>query len=123
MEDKDKKEEEFDDKDDKIPPKPPKVGYNQIVDSVFAPNNYLKRSEMSNMPVGNKAFQMAIVMTRQRVKAALIKGEDYDVEEILIDSYAIVKRAEKGWLGEKAVELKALESDRDNTIIHEMHGE
>ena len=115
--------EEFKDEEEKSPPKPPKVGYHQIVDSLFGPKNYLRRSEMSIMPVGNKAFQMAIVMTRQRVKAALIKGEDYDVEEILIDSYAIVKRAEKGWLGEKAVELKALESDRDNQIIHQMSGE
>jgi hypothetical protein len=41
----------------------------------------------------------------------------------LIDSYAIVKRAEKGWLGEKAVEMKALESEKDNQIIHEMTGE
>lgn len=116
-------EETFDDKEEVVKPKQPKVGYNQIVDSVFAPIDYLKRSEMSIMPVGNKAFQMAIVMTRQRVKAALIKGEDYDVEEILIDSYAIVKRAEKGWLGEKAVELKALESEKENQIIHQMSGE
>jgi len=114
---------EFDDKDGEVKPKQSKVGYNQLVDAVFAPIDYLSRCEMSNMPVGNKAFQMALVMTRQRVKAAIIKGEDYDVEEILLDSYAIVKRAEKGWLGEKAVELKALEGDRDNHIIQQMSGE
>lgn len=114
---------EFDDKEDIVKPKKQKEGYNQIVDSVFAPDGYLRRSEMSIMPVGNKAFQMAIVMTRQRVKAALINGKDYDVEELLIDSYAIVKRAEKGWLGEKAVEMKALESEKDNQIIHQMTGE
>ena len=116
-------EEEFNDKEDKLPPKPKKVGYNQIVDSVFAPIGYLNRCEMSNMPVGNKAFQMALIMTRQRVKSAIIHGEDYDVEEMLLDSYAIVRRAEKGWLGEKAVELKALESDRDSQIIKEMSGD
>jgi len=115
--------EEFDDKDDIVKPKQPKVGYNQIVDSVFAPSDYLRRSEMSIMPTGNKAFQMAIVMTRQRVQAALIKGEDYDVMELLLDCFAIVKRAEKGWLGEKAVEMKALESEKDNQIIHQMSGE
>ena len=115
--------EEFDDKDDIVPPKQPKVGYNQIVDSLFGPSNYLRRSEMSIMPSGNKAFQMAIVMTRQRVQSALIKGQDYDVMEILLDCYAIVKRAEKGWLGEKAVEMKALESEKDNQIIHQMSGE
>lgn len=114
---------EFNDKDDKVEPKQQKVGYNQIVDSVFDPKDYLKRSEMSNMPVGNKAFQMAIVMTRQRVQAALIKGEDYDVMELLLDCFAIVRRAEKGWLGEKAVEMKALESEKDNQIIHSMSGE
>jgi len=115
--------EEFDDKDDIVKPKQPKVGYNQIVDALFGPEGYLRRSEMSNMPSGNKAFQMAIVMTRQRVQAALIKGEDYDVMELLLDSYAIVKRAEKGWLGEKAVEMKALESEKDNQIIHNMSGD
>lgn len=115
--------EEFDDKEEKVKSKPSRVGYNQIVDSVFDPSDYLRRCEMSNMPVGNKAFQMALIMTRQRVKKAIINGEDYDVEEILLDSYAIVKRAEKGWLGEKAVELKALEGDRDNQVIHQMGGE
>lgn len=114
---------EFDDKDDEVKPKQQKVGYNQIVDSLFGPDGYLRRSEMSIMPSGNKAFQMAIVMTRQRVQAALIKGEDYDVMELLLDSYAIVKRAEKGWLGEKAVEMKALESEKDNQIIHNMSGD
>lgn len=116
-------DKKFNDDDEVVKPKPPKVGYNQIVDSVFAPDGYLRRSEMSIMPVGNKAFQMAIVMTRQRVKAALINNEDYDVEELLIDSYAIVKRGEKGCLLEKAVELKALESDRDSQIIHQMSGD
>jgi hypothetical protein len=115
--------EDFDDKEDIIKPKQQKVGYNQIVDSLFGPSDYLKRSEMSIMPSGNKAYQWAIVVTRQRVQEALIKGEDYDVVKLLIDSYAIVKRAEKGWLGEKAVEMKALESEKDNQIIHEMTGE
>lgn len=117
--------EEFRDKDEDVEakPKPPKKGYYQIVDSMFAPADYLSRCEMSIMPTGNKAFQMAIVMTRQRVQAALVEGEDYDVGELLLDSYAIVKRAEKGWLGEKAVDLKALESDKDNNVIHEMSGE
>lgn len=115
-----KEEKEFDDKDDVVKPKQQKVGYNQIVDSLFDPSDYLRRCEMSIMPTGNKAFQTAIVITRQRVQAALIKGEDYDVGELLLDSYAIVKRAEKGWLGEKAVEMKALESEKDNQIIHEM---
>jgi hypothetical protein len=115
--------EEFDDKDDVIPPKPPKVGYNQLVDSVFDPKDYLRRCEMSIMPLGNKAYKMAKVIARQRVRAAIIKGEDYDVVELLLDSYAIVKRAEKGWLGEKAVELKALENDRDSQIINQMSGE
>ena len=115
--------EEFKDEEEKSPPKPPKVGYHQIVDSLFGPKNYLRRSEMSIMPVGNKAFQMAIVMTRQRVQAHLVKGEDYDVMELLLDCFAIVKRAEKGWLGEKAVEMKALESEKDNQIIHSMSGE
>jgi hypothetical protein len=115
--------EEFDDKDDVVKPKQPKVGYNQIVDSVFDPHDYLRRCEMSIMPLGNKAYKMAKVIARQRVRAAIIKGEDYDVVELLLDSYAIVKRAEKGWLGEKAVELKALESEKDNQIIHSMSGE
>jgi len=115
--------EEFDDKEDIIKPKQQKVGYNQIVDSLFGPLNYLRRSEMSIMPSGNKAYQMAIVMTRQRVQSALIKGEDYDVIELLLDCYAVVRRGEKGWLGEKAVEMKALESEKDNQIIHEMTGE
>lgn len=115
--------EDFEDKDDDVKPKTKKEGYKQIVDSVFAPEGYLNRCEMSNMPIGNKAYLMALVMTRQRVKAAVIKGVDYDVEEILLDSYAIVKRAEKGWLGEKAVELKALEGDRDSHVIREMSGE
>jgi len=116
-------DEEFDDKEEVIKPKPVKVGYNQLVDSVFDPADYLKRCEMSIMPVGNKAYKMAKVIARQRVRAKIVKGEDYDVVEILLDSYAIVKRAEKGWLGEKAVELKALESDRDNQVIHQMSGE
>lgn len=115
--------EEFEDKDEEVKPKQSKVGYNQIVDSVFAPSDYLNRCEMSIMPMGNKSFQMALVITRQRVQAALIKGEDYDIGELLLDSYAIVKRAEKGWLGEKAVELKALENDRDSSVIHQMSGE
>jgi hypothetical protein len=116
-------DKKFTDEDDPIIPKEKPKGYNQIVDSVFDPKNYLRRSEMSNMPVGNKAFQMAIVMTRQRVQAALIKGEDYDVMELLLDCFAIVKRAEKGWLGEKAVEMKALESEKDSQIIHQMSSE
>ena len=115
--------EKFNDDDEPVIPKQHKVGYNQIVDALFNPSDYLKRAEMSNMPVGNKAYQMAIVMTRQRVKAAIIKGEDYDVEEILIDSYAIVRRAEKGWLGEKGVEMKALESETDKQIIKQMSGD
>jgi len=114
---------EFDDREDVVKPKQQKVGYYQLVDSVFAPLNYLRRCEMSIMPQGNKAFKMAKVMARQRVRAAIIKGEDYDVVELLLDSYAIVKRAEKGWLGEKAVELKALESEQDNQIIKQMSGE
>jgi hypothetical protein len=121
--DNDKKDKNFDDNDETIVPKNKPVGYNQIVDALFGPPNYLRRSEMSNMPVGNKAFQMAIVMTRQRVQAALIKGEDYDVMELLLDCFAIVKRAEKGWLGEKAVEMKALESEKDNQIIKQMSSE
>jgi len=116
-------DKKFNDDDEPIVPKQQKVGYNQIVDSVFAPDGYLKRSEMSIMPVGNKAFQMAIVMTRQRVQAALIRGQDYDVMELLLDCFAIVKRAEKGWLGEKAVEMKALESEKDSQIIHQMSSE
>jgi hypothetical protein len=115
--------EEFDDKDDVVKPKQQKVGYNQIVDSVFDPKDYLRRCEMSIMPLGNKAYKMAKVIARQRVRAAIIKGERYDVVALLLDSYAIVKRAEKGWLGEKAVEMKALESEKDNQIIHEMTGE
>lgn len=116
-------DKKFTDEDDPIIPKQKPVGYNQIVDALFAPSNYLKRSEMSIMPTGNKAFEMAIVMTQQRVEAALIRGEDYDVMEILFDCYAIVKRAEKGWLGEKAVEMKALESEKDSQIIHQMSSE
>ena len=119
MEEKEK-EEEFDDNDKKLPSKSQKVGYNQIVDALFGPPNYLRRSEMSIMPSGNKAFQWAIVATRQRVQKALINGEEYDVIEILLDSYAIAKRGEKGWLGEKAVEMKALESDRESQVIHQM---
>jgi hypothetical protein len=116
-------ENKFTDNDEPVIPKQKPVGYNQIVDSVFDPKDYLKRSEMSIMPVGNKAFQMAIVMTRQRVQAKLVKGEDYDVMELLLDCFAIVKRAEKGWLGEKAVEMKALESEKDSQIIHQMSSE
>lgn len=116
-------DKKFNDDDEPIVPKQKPVGYNQIVDSVFDPKDYLKRSEMSIMPVGNKAFQMAIVMTRQRVQAKLVKGEDYDVMELLLDCFAIVKRAEKGWLGEKAVEMKALESEKDSQIIHQMSSE
>ena len=116
-------EKEFNDDDKPIIPKEKPRGYNQIVDSLFGPSDYLKRSEMSIMPSGNKAYKMAKVMARQRVRAAIVKGEDYDVVELLLDSYAIVKRAEKGWLGEKAVEMKALESEKDNQIIHEMTGE
>jgi hypothetical protein len=116
-------EKEFTDDDKPIIPKEKPRGYNQIVDSLFGPLNYLRRSEMSIMPSGNKAYQWAIVVTRQRVQKALINGEDYDVVELLIDSYAIVKRAEKGWLGEKAVEMKALESDKENQIIHQMSSE
>jgi hypothetical protein len=56
--------EEFDDKEDIIKPKQQKVGYNQIVDSLFGPSDYLKRSEMSIMPSGNKAYQWAIVVTK-----------------------------------------------------------
>jgi hypothetical protein len=115
--------EEFDDKDDEVKPKQPKVGYNQIVDALFGPLNYLRRSEMSIMPSGNKAFQWSIVATRQRVQKALINGEDYDVIEILLDSYAIAKRGEKGWLGEKAVEMKALETDKESQVIHQMTGD
>lgn len=116
-------EKTFTDEDDPIIPKEKPRGYNQIVDALFGPSNYLRRSEMSNMPIGNKAFQMAIVMTRQRVQAALIKGQDYDVMELLLDCFAIVKRAEKGWLGEKAVEMKALESEKDSQVIHQMSSE
>lgn len=116
-------EKQFNDDDEPIVPKQQKVGYNQIVDALFGPPNYLRRSEMSNMPVGNKAFQMAIVMTRQRVQAALIKGQDYDVMELLLDCFAIVRRAEKGWLGEKAVEMKALETDKESQVIHQMSSE
>ena len=116
-------EKEFDEVDDVVKPKKPKVGYNQIVDAVFALTDYLARCEMSIMPVGGKAYLMALVMARQRVKAAIIKGEDYDVEGLLIDSYAVVKRGEKGWLGEKAVDLKALESDKEGQIINQMSGE
>lgn len=116
-------EKKFNDDDEPIVPKQPKVGYNQIVDSLFAPENYLKRCEMSIMPLGNKAYKMAKVIARQRVRAAIIKGEDYDVVELLLDSYAIVKRAEKGWLGEKGVEMKALESEKDSQIIHQMSSE
>jgi len=116
-------EKQFTDDDKPIIPKEKPVGYNQIVDSLFGPLNYLRRSEMSIMPSGNKAFQMAIVMTRQRVQSALIKGEDYDVIELLLDCYAVVRRGEKGWLGEKAVEMKALESEKDSQIIHQMSSE
>ena len=116
-------EKEFNDDDKPIIPKEKPRGYNQIVDSLFGPLNYLRRSEMSIMPSGNKAYQWAIVVTRQRVQKALINGEDYDVVELLIDSYAIVKRAEKGWLGEKAVEMKALESEKDSQVIHQMSSE
>ena len=116
-------EKEFNDDDKPIIPKEKPRGYNQIVDSLFGPLNYLRRSEMSIMPSGNKAYQWAIVVTRQRVQKALINGEDYDVVELLIDSYAIVKRAEKGWLGEKAVEMKALETDKENQVIHPMSSE
>ena len=115
--------EKFNDDDEPVKPKQTKVGYNQIVDSVFAPEDYLRRCEMSIMPLGNKAYKMAKVIARQRVRAAIIKGEDYDVVELLLDSYAIVKRAEKGWLGEKAVELKALETDKESQIIHQMSGD
>jgi len=114
--------EEFNDDDVEVKPKKDKEGYKQIVDSVFAPVDYLHRCEMSNMPVGNKAYLMAIAMTRQRVKAAISKGQDYDVEELLFDSYARVRRAEKGWLGEKAVEMKALEGDKESQVINEMTG-
>lgn len=113
-------EKEFNDDEKEPKPKPRQVGYNQIVDAVFAPADYLSRLEMSNMPVGNKAYLMAIVVAKQRVKAAIMKGEAYDTEAILIDSYSRIKRAEKGWLGEKAVELKALESDGDRQIIKQM---
>ena len=116
-------DKQFNDDDAPITPKQTKVGYNQIVDSLFGPPNYLRRSEMSIMPSGNKAYKMAKVMARQRVRAAIIKGEDYDVVELLLDSYAIVKRAEKGWLGEKAVEMKALESEKDSQVIHQMSSE
>jgi hypothetical protein len=116
-------EKEFTDDDKPIIPKEKPRGYNQIVDSLFGPLNYLRRSEMSIMPSGNKAYKMAKVMARQRVRAAIVKGEDYDVVELLLDSYAIVKRAEKGWLGEKAVEMKALESEKDNQVIHQMSSE
>lgn len=116
-------EKNFDDNDEPIVPKQQKVGYNQIVDAVFDPKNYLRRCEMSIMPMGNKAYKMAKVIARQRVRAAIIKGEDYDVVELLLDSYGLVKRGEKGWLGEKAVEMKALESETDKQIIKQMSGD
>jgi hypothetical protein len=116
-------DKKFTDEDEPIIPKQKPVGYNKIVDSVFDPIGYLNRCEMSIMPLGNKAYKMAKVIARQRVRAAIIKGEDYDVVELLLDSYAIVKRAEKGWLGEKAVEMKALESEKDSQIIHQMSSE
>jgi hypothetical protein len=116
-------DKQFNDDDEPIIPKEKTKGYNLIVDALFGTLDYLSRSEMSIMPSGNKAFQWAIVVTRQRVQKALVNGEDYDVVELLIDSFARVKRAEKGWLGEKAVEMKALESEKDSQIIHQMSSE
>jgi hypothetical protein len=116
-------EKEFTDNDEPVIPKEKPKGYNQIVDSLFDPKDYLNRLEMSIMPVGNKAYKMAKVIARQRVRAAIIKGERYDVVALLLDSYTRVKRAEKGWLGEKAVEMKALESEKDSQIIHQMSSE